>query len=368
MKILVTGARGFIGKNLAIRLCEKGAHEVIPFVRGDAVESLESLVAAADAVVHLAGENRPREVEEFTRTNVDLTRALCNAVRTSGKKIPIIFASSTQAVKDNPYGTSKREAEKIIETFSREIGSPVIIYRLPGVFGKWCRPDYNSVVATFCHNISRGLPVRMDDPAAALTLVYIDDVVSEIIGKLESGFKGCSSGNVAPEYTTTVGALNDALTAFRDGQTTLLIPPVGAGFLRALYSTYVSYLPVEKFVYDLKVFSDARGVFAEILKTEDSGQFSYFTAASGVTRGEHYHHSKTEKFLVARGKARFRYRHLATGETAEVHVSGERPQIVETIPGWAHEITNTGDTELLVLLWANEVFDREHPDTIACKV
>lgn len=368
MKILVTGAQGFIGRNLQVRLRELGRHEILAFTRNDAAESLPALVSKADAVVHLAGENRPEDVEDFTRVNVGLTQSLCDAVRKSGKKIKLIFASSIHAGKENPYGISKREAEKIVEQCARDSGGAAIIYRWPGVFGKWCRPDYNSVVATFCHNIANGLPIEIRDAGAPLRLIYIDDLVSDIIAKLDAGFEGVSRGTVEPEYETTLGALSQTLHAFRDCQKTLMAPAAGSGLVRALYATYMSYLPKEKFVYDLKSLSDPRGTFAEIIKTENAGQFSFFTAAAGVTRGEHYHHTKTEKFLVARGKARFRYRHLLTNEMVELHVSGEKPQIVETIPGWAHEITNTGDSELLVLLWANEIFDRSRPDTVACKV
>jgi UDP-2-acetamido-2,6-beta-L-arabino-hexul-4-ose reductase len=368
LRLLVTGAQGFIGKNLLVRLRELGKYEVLEFVRGDSLESLNSLVSKVDAVVHLAGENRPHDVEDFTRVNVELTQALCAAIKKTGKKVKFILASSTQAENDSPYGISKRDAEKAVERFSEETGCPAIIYRFPGVFGKWCRPNYNSVVATFCHNIANDLPVEIHDAKAPLRLIYIDDVVSDIIEKINSNPQGFCRSKVEPEYATTVGALSQTIHSFRDGQKTLVAPSAGTGLVRALYATYMSYLPKEKFFYDLKGFSDPRGTFAEIIKTENAGQFSYFTAAVNATRGSHYHHTKTEKFLVIQGKARFRYRHLLTNEIVELHVSGEKLQIVETIPGWAHEITNTGDVELLVLLWANEMFDREHPDTIACKV
>jgi UDP-2-acetamido-2,6-beta-L-arabino-hexul-4-ose reductase len=368
VRVLVTGARGFIGKNLVVRLREAGAHEVLEFGRGDVPAALDELVADADAVVHLAGENRPRDVAEFSRVNVGLTQTLCEAITKTGRPIPVIFASSSHAGKESPYGISKRKAEAVLEQFTGTTGPASLVYRFPGVFGKWCRPEYNSVVATFCHHVAHDIPVEIHDPDAAIHLVYIDDLVSEIIEKLTSGFKGFSRGKVEPEYETTVGALSQTIHSFKDCRTTLMIPAVGTGLVRALYATYMSYLPKEKFSYEIKSYSDPRGTFAEMLKTENAGQFSYFTAGVGVTRGEHYHHTKTEKFLVVRGKARFRYRHLLTNEMMELHTSGEKPEIVETIPGWAHEITNTGDSELLVLLWANEVFDRARPDTIACEV
>lgn len=368
MKLLVTGARGFIAKNLIVRLRELGGYEVFEFVKEDSLELLKSSISEASAVIHLAGANRPCDPEDFTRINVRLTQRICDAIKESGRTVTFVLASSIHAEQNTPYGMSKREAEKTVERFANETNCPAIIYRFPGVFGKWCRPDYNSVVATFCHSAANDLPVRINDPEASLRLVYIDDLVAEIIERINVGLSGIFHGKVEPEYSITVGELWQTIRAFGDCQKTFVIPSVGTGVVRALYSTYVSYLPKEKFIYDLKSFGDGRGTFTEIIKTENAGQFSYFTATVNTTRGEHYHHTKTEKFLVIRGKARFRYRHILTNEIVELNVTAERLQIIETIPGWAHEITNTGDCELLVLLWANEVFDRNNPDTIACKV
>jgi len=368
MRVLITGSGGFVGKNLSLALRERQGHEVIPFGREHESASLAARLAASDAVVHLAGVNRPQDPVEFETVNAGFTRTLCDAIERAGRPIALLVASSIQAERDNPYGRSKRAAEQAAEALATRTGCSVVIYRLPGVFGKWCRPNYNSVVATFCHNIARDLPIRVDEPDAQLRLVHVDDVVAEFIATLAAPVAGLRRGLVAPEYRTTLGELSRQIQAFRDCRETLVIERVGAGLVRALYSTYVSYLPVDRFAYGLESHPDPRGTFVEMLKTVDSGQFSYFTAHPGVTRGGHYHHSKTEKFLVIKGTARFRFRHVLTGERHEVNVTGDPPMMVETIPGWTHDITNTGTEELVVMLWANEVFDRERPDTIASPV
>lgn len=364
---MVTGVAGFIGKNLTVRLEELGL-VVLPYTRGDPTGRLRDHVATADAVIHLAGENRPVDPSGFQTGNVDLTRLLCNALKAGGRPIPLVFASSAQAGQDNLYGRSKLAAEQLIADCAAATGSRAVVYRLPGVFGKWCKPNYNSVVATFCHNIARDLPIQVRDPAAPIRLIYVDDVVSELVNAVQQGPDGYSQGHVAPEYNVTLGELATRIRAFRNSRDNLTVDRVGNGFIRALYSTYLSYLPPERFVYDLPKYGDERGVFVEMLKTPDCGQFSFFTAHPGVTRGGHYHHTKTEKFLVIRGQARFGFRHIVSGETFELRVRGERPQVVETVPGWTHDITNIGSDEMVVMLWANEVFDRSQPDTIACKV
>lgn len=368
MRVLVTGARGFIGRNLTVRLRERADVRVTEFGRAHSVEELAALVADADAVVHLAGENRPPAPADFERSNAELTIALCDAIQRCGRPVPLILASSAQAVQDNPYGRSKRAAEVAAERLATDTGNPVTIYRLPGVFGKWCRPNYNSVVATFCHNIANDLPIRIDDPTAVVRLVYVDDVVAAFMKTLQAMPAGAQRREVAPVHTIALGDLADQIRAFGNCRTSLVSEPVGRGLVRALYATYVSYLPPDRFAYDLSRHGDERGVFVEMLKTPDCGQFSYFTAHPGVIRGGHYHHSKTEKFLVIKGTARFRFRHIVTDETFELLTRGEQPQVVETVPGWTHDITNVGLDELVVMLWANEIFDRDRPDTIACKV
>jgi UDP-2-acetamido-2,6-beta-L-arabino-hexul-4-ose reductase len=373
MKILITGSNGFIGKNLQLHLAERKDVEVVCFTRNHDVAELPQLLQGVDCVFHLAGVNRPQDPQEFVSGNVDLTQALCQAVcdvaAATGKKVPIIYTSSAQAARDNPYGQSKRGAEDALLAVARSHRVPVHIFRLPNVFGKWCKPNYNSAVATFCHNIARGLPILVNDPAAPVTLVYVDDVIERFVQLMDGADAAVDAdgfATVAPQYTTTVGELARQIQAFKDSRDTLITERVGTGLVRALYATYVSYLPVELFAYEVPQHADSRGVFVEMLKTPDAGQFSYFTAHPGITRGGHYHHSKTEKFLVIKGQARFKFRHMQTGQAHELVTCGEKPEIVETVPGWTHDITNIGADEMVVMLWANEVFDRARPDTFAC--
>ena len=368
MKILVTGADGFIGQNLRVALAEREGFEALPITRASGDAELAEAAAAADAVIHLAGINRPQDPAEFTAGNADFTATLCTALLEAGRAVPVAFASSIQAERDNPYGTSKRAAEGHLRRYAEASGAPVGLYRFANVFGKWSRPNYNSAVATFCHNIARGLPIRIDDPSAEVRLVYIDDVVAELLRFLGDPGQGAALRDAGPVHSIAVGELARQIEAFRDVRSTLVSERVGTGLVRALYATYVSFLPPEAFSYGVPKYGDARGVFVEMLKTPDCGQFSFFTAHPGITRGGHYHHTKTEKFLVIRGRARYRFRHLLTDETFEVESAGEEPLVVETIPGWAHDITNIGDDELVVMLWANEIFDRQKPDTVASRV
>ena len=374
MKILITGANGFIGMNLRLRLRERKDVEVVCYSRDQQVEELPQLLKGVDFVFHLAGVNRPKDINEFTTGNTNLTRDLCHAVQgvasTMGKSIPILFASSTQASLDTLYGQSKRDAETALAVLGKETPLvPIHVFRLPNVFGKWCKPNYNSVVATFCHNISRDFPIQVNDANASMTLVYIDDVVEQFINIMDGGspLLGADGfASVQPQYATTVGELAHLIQAFYDSRGSLVTERVGTGLARALYATYVSYLPLENFSYDIPGHADTRGVFVEMLKTPDCGQFSFFTAHPGQTRGGHYHHSKTEKFLVIKGQGLFRFRHMLSGQTHELTTSGDKPQIVDTVPGWTHDITNTGVEEMLVMLWANEIFDRARPDTYIC--
>ncbi|MGQ0708804.1 MAG: UDP-2-acetamido-2,6-beta-L-arabino-hexul-4-ose reductase [Rhodoferax sp.] len=368
MRVLVTGANGFIGKNLVLRLREQADTEVLTFARGDTDADLQGGLILADAVIHLAGENRPVSSDAFEQVNVRLTEQICEGLRTLSKPVPLLFASSAQAELDNPYGRSKLAAEQAVEQLAQGHGNPVAIYRLPGVFGKWCKPNYNSVVATFCHNKANDLPVQINDSNACIRLVYVDDVINAFLSLLASPWSGLVRPLVAPEYGITLGELSLQIDAFKNCRSTLVSERVGTGLTRALYATYVSYLPKEKFSYEVPAYGDARGVFVEMLKTPDAGQFSFFTAHPGITRGGHYHHTKTEKFLVIKGKARFGFRHMLTNEVYHLDTAGAKPQVVETVPGWTHDITNVGDEEMVVMLWANEILDRSSPDTIASQV
>ncbi|QIE24843.1 capsular polysaccharide biosynthesis protein CapF [Caballeronia sp. SBC2] len=373
MKVLITGADGFIGKNLRQHLANRADVEIVCFDVADSVSRLPEILRQVDFVFHFAGVNRPQDPKDFATGNRDLTQALCEVAcriaETTSKKLPILLTSSVQAERNNPYGQSKLGAEEAVFGAARSHGLPAHVFRLPNVFGKWCRPNYNSAVATFCHNIARDLPIQINDPAARVDLVYIDDVVERFV-QLMDGAKATPDGEgfatITPQYSATVGELAELIRGFRESRNTLTTERVGSGFLRALYSTYVSYLPTNEFAYTVPQHADPRGVFVEMLKTPDCGQFSYFTAHVGVTRGGHYHHSKTEKFLVIKGRAAFKFRHMQTGETYELFTSGDKAEIVETVPGWTHDITNIGDDEMIVMLWANEVFDRARPDTYAC--
>jgi UDP-2-acetamido-2,6-beta-L-arabino-hexul-4-ose reductase len=346
--------------------------QVVCFTRSDDLAQLPVIIQGVDFVFHLAGVNRPLDPVEFVSGNTDLTQALCKVVttvaETTGRKVPVVYTSSTQAVYENAYGDSKRGAEGALLELQRSHGVPVHVFRLPNVFGKWCKPNYNSVVATFCHNIAHGMPIQVNDPEASVTLVYVDDVMKRfmrIMDGADAAVDADGFATMAPQYITTVGELARQFQVFKDSRVTLMTERVGTGLMRALYATYVSYLPVESFAYTVPQYSDPRGVFAELLKTPDCGQLSYFTAHPGITRGGHYHHSKTEKFLVIKGQARFKFRHMQTGQCHELVTTGEKAEVVETVPGWTHDITNIGSYEMVVMLWANEVFDRTLPDTFA---
>ena len=367
MRILVTGSNGFIGKNLVVRLNELGLHTEV-YTRKNSVQDLPNLIEKSDFIVHLAGENRPIDEKYFDTINVGLTASICESVRSIGRQIPIILASSVQATLDNAYGKSKLDAEVVVKSLESNTESPVYIYRLPGVFGKWCKPNYNSVVATFCHNISHNLPIRVSNPSFELNLVYIDDVVEEFIQVIQGQQNNKKELSVQPEYKIKLGDLVTQIELFREGRDSLISEKVGDGLPRKLYSTYVSYFSPKQFVYSIPSYGDERGMFAEMLKTKDSGQFSFFTAKPGVTRGGHYHHSKTEKFLVIQGRAKFGFRNIATDETHEIITTSKELKIVETVPGWSHDITNIGTEEIIVMLWANEIFDPDNPDTISHKV
>jgi UDP-2-acetamido-2,6-beta-L-arabino-hexul-4-ose reductase len=365
-RVAITGADGFVGRNLTVRLGELG-NVVLPLTRASRADDWHRAIAGADAVVHLAGANRPADPADFMAINAGTAELLAASVIAAKRAIPVIYASSAKALDDTDYGRSKRAGEDRLLTLTEQTGSPVYVFRLPNVFGKWARPNYNSAIATFCHNIAREMPIRIDDPAAPLSLVYVDDAVQAFLdvldGKMSTGFVAAS-----PIYSTTLGAVVDILRGFRSDRDDNLIDQVGTGLTRALYATYVAALPPSAFSYPIVSHQDPRGAFSEMLKTRTSGQFSYFTAHPGVTRGGHYHHTKTEKFLIVHGDALFRFRHIVSGETHEIRTSGSEPVIVETVPGWTHDVTNVGENMMISVLWANEIFDRDRPDTVAAKV
>lgn len=388
MKILITGAHGFLGQNLCAALaeirdghdrrsdhafCEDPAKMTLRlYGRENTPEDLDALCADCDFVFHLAGVNRPKNPSEFLVGNRDLTAALLDSLRRHGNRCPVLLSSSTQAARNNPYGASKRAGEALAFAHARETGAEVLVYRLPGVFGKWSRPNYNTVVATFCHNVARGLPITVNDGAAPLNLVYIDDVVEEFIqalrglpNRLGDGF--CA---VSVHHETTVGQVAETIRSFPGLREGLEVPRLDEPLTKKLYSTYLSFLPPEEFLYDLKMNKDARGSFTELIRTPDRGQFSVNISKPGVTKGQHWHHTKSEKFIVVKGEALIQLRRIgaqADGSpwpVEEFRVSGERIQAVEMIPGYTHNIINLSETEdLVTLMWANEPFDPARPDT-----
>ncbi|MEB6672250.1 UDP-2-acetamido-2,6-beta-L-arabino-hexul-4-ose reductase [Acinetobacter pittii] len=367
MKILVTGSNGFIAKNLIQFLSEKPEIEILKAHRETTDQEFEQSVLAADWIIHLAGVNRPLNESEFAEGNTTLTEKIAQILQQANKKTPVILSSSIQVERDNPYGKSKLGGEQALVALNQAQGNPVYICRLANVFGKWSRPNYNSAVATFCHNVANDLPLQIHDENAVIRLVYVDDVV-ETFWNILNGQQVEQIFQVEPEYQITVGDLAKVLNGFKASRDTLITDRVGTGLTRALYSTYLSFFKPQQFDYSVPKYGDARGVFVEMLKTPDAGQFSYFTAHPGITRGGHYHHTKTEKFLVIKGKALFKFKHVVTGEFYELETQGDEPRIVETVPGWTHDITNIGDDEMIVMLWANEIFDRNKPDTYAMPI
>jgi UDP-2-acetamido-2,6-beta-L-arabino-hexul-4-ose reductase len=372
MKVLVTGANGFVGQNLLVRLKEEEI-KFTTFTRSDTIEDLEAKVQNCNFIVHLAGVNRPKNESEYTEGNTDLTTKVASILDRLNLKIPVIYSSSIQAELDNPYGLSKKLAEDALNKLADYNGNLIFNYRLPNVFGKWCKPNYNSAVATFCYNTINDLPIQVNEPSALINLVYIDDVINEFISVIKKVtqceyISTVHSYDVKPVYQISVGELVNQLQLFKESKSNNITERVGTDLIRALYSTYISYFKPEQFIYPLVKHEDPRGVFVEMLKTKDSGQFSFFSAHPGITRGGHYHHSKNEKFLVVKGKARFGFRQIATDEYYELFTAGDEPQVVETVPGWSHDITNVGDDEMYVMLWANEIFNPENPDTVYHKV
>jgi UDP-2-acetamido-2,6-beta-L-arabino-hexul-4-ose reductase len=367
MKILITGSNGFIAKNLIEHLRRDKGIQFYLFSKNDSIDILKAYVKEVDFIYHLAGVNRPENINEFYEGNSGLTKNIVDILIQENKNTPILLSSSTQSDLDNDYGKSKLEAQNLLIDYSKQINAKVFIYKLPNIFGKWSKPNYNSVISTWCHNMANDLDIQVNDKNVELNLVYIDDVVNEFIKCLHGDTK---SGYIEIDtiYYKTLGEISELLYQFKDNRKTLIIPNVASGFERALYSTYLSYLSTDDFSYNLKGYKDDRGVFYEILKTLDSGQFSLSTTAPGIMRGNHYHHTKNEKFLVVKGEATIEFRHIVTNELASYNLSDKKMEVVEMIPGYTHNIKNTGNEEMVLFLWANESFDQDNPDTYFLEV
>ena len=382
MKVLVTGAHGFVGKNLCATLYNIAAgkdrsHGIDPAIEVYEYDVdtdpalLDAYCRDCDFVFHLAGVNRPRDPAEFMAGNFGFTSTLLDTLRRHGNTCPVMISSSIQAALDNPYGQSKRAGEELLFAYGAETGADVLVYRLPNVFGKWCRPNYNSAIATFCHNVSHDLPIQVSDRAIELTLVYIDDVVDELMRALQGeANRDGAYCRVPVEHKATLGEIVDFIYAFRDQPTTLMMPEIPKdSFAKKLYSTYLSYLPADKAIFDLKMNVDDRGSFTELLKTASNGQFSVNISKPGITKGQHWHHTKWEFFMVVSGTGRIEQRKIGTDEVLTFDVSGDRIQAVQMLPGYTHNIINLSDTQdLVTVMWANELFDPNKPDTFFEKV
>ncbi|MEA5051090.1 MAG: NAD-dependent epimerase/dehydratase family protein [Oscillospiraceae bacterium] len=370
-KVLVTGANGFIGRNFCCELSRFPDRYAL--LRADVETSAEQLreyLGACDVVVHFAGVNRPKDDSEFRTGNAGFTGDVVSELAELGNAVPVVMTSSVQAAFDNPYGRSKREGEEVLFSYGRVQKVPVYVFRLPNVFGKWCRPNYNSAVATFCYNIARGLPIQVNEPERIMTLVYIDDVVAAVRAAVDGELLPRADGYcyVPTAYTAPLQYIADKIAEFRAVRDTLVMPAL-TGLDKALYSTYLSYLPTDAFAYAPVKHADARGLFAELFKTAELGQFSVSTTAPGITRGNHWHHTKTEKFIVVSGEASTRLRKIDETGVVEYRTSGETPTVIDIPPGYTHSITNTSaDRELVTLIWANEPFDPARPDTYPAEV
>ncbi|MEG2898609.1 MAG: capsular polysaccharide biosynthesis protein CapF [Eubacterium sp.] len=406
MKILVTGAKGFIGKNLIAELQNKQTKEqhekgtsliemIFEYDQDTNPELLKTYTKECDFVYHLAGVNRPENNDAFMTGNFGFTSTLLDQLKAQGNKAPIMLASSTQATQNNPYGQSKKAGEELLFNYEKETGSKVLIYRFPNVFGKWCKPNYNSAVATFCHNIARDLPIQVNDPEVLMHLVYIDDVVEELLHALEghehreeaetkkafnddiinvvkinqkrlqTGKQFCS---VPIVQTIKLGEIVTLIKSFKNSRKTLEVPNMKDPFTKKLYATYLSDLPEEAFSYPLKMHVDARGSFTEFIRTPERGQVSINVSKPGITKGNHWHHTKNEKFLVVKGRGLIRFRKIGSDHTIDYHVTGDKLEVVDIPTGYTHNIINEGDEEMVTVMWANEAFDPDKPDTYFLEV
>ena len=366
--ILITGAGGFVGKNLVATLRTAGYTDLMLFEKDDTPETLADYCRRAAFVVHLAGINRPTNPSEFYTGNAGLTDTLLANLEAAGNTAPVLVTSSTQAELDNDYGKSKRQAEEAIFAHRRRTGATVYVFRMPGVFGKWCRPNYTSVVATFCHNVAHGLPIQVRDPAFSLPLIYIDDVVACILAAFDGQVMMDRSAtpicHMHPIHEVTLGRLAELIQGFAAGRTSLAVPDLAPGsFEKKLYSTYLSYLPSDQFSYPLEMHTDNRGSFTEFLRSPERGQVSINISHPGIVKGNHWHHTKNEKFLVVKGEGVIRFRNIFSREVIEYHVSGDKLEVVDIPCGYTHNIENVGTEDMVTVMWANEAFDPDHPDT-----
>ncbi|AEF17824.1 NAD-dependent epimerase/dehydratase [Thermoanaerobacterium xylanolyticum LX-11] len=369
MKILVTGVRGFVGKNLIAELNNKRYKNIYKFDNDTDKSLLDEYTKDCEFVFHLAGVNRPKDEKEFMEGNFGFTSELLDLLKKHNNKAPILITSSIQAELDNPYGKSKRAGEELLFNYSKETGAKVLVYRLPNLFGKWSRPNYNSVVATYCYNIARGLDIQINDPETELTLCYIDDVLDEFIRALEG--RETRNGEycyVPVVHKIKLGDLAETIKSFKKSRKDLSIPNMDNELIKKLYSTYLSFLPENEFSYDLNMHCDDRGSFTEFIRTPDRGQLSINITKPGITKGNHWHHTKNEKFLVVSGKGIIRFRKVDSDEIIEYKVSGEKLQVVDIPTGYTHSIENVGDTDLVTIMWANEAFNPEKPDTYYLEV
>ena len=383
MKVLVTGAKGFVGRNLCLTLEQMPDVEVLKYDLGDEPK-LDGYAAECDFVMHLAGVNRPKDPSEFKTGNTVFTEDILEKLAARSNPPPVLLSSSIQAALDNDYGKSKLAAEDAVRAYGEKTGAPVFVYRLANVFGKWCRPNYNSAVATWVYNIARDLPIMVRDPAATVTLVYIDDVVKSFISHVERVEtcreieSTCSIRStrlkeilsVEPSYTRSLGEIVELIKSFHDESNTLMVPDQQDGFSKKLYSTYLAALPEDKFSYPLTMHCDNRGSFTEALHSSERGQVSVNVSKPGIAKGQHWHHTKHEKFLVVsgRGEINFRMADDPNGKIITYKVSGDKLEVVRIPPGYTHNIINVGDTDMVTVMWANEVFDPANPDTFRLEV
>jgi UDP-2-acetamido-2,6-beta-L-arabino-hexul-4-ose reductase len=363
-EVLITGSGGFIGRNLTAHLKGREGVTLLLHDIDNSRSDLHASLARADVIFHLAGINRPQDPREFETGNAGLTHDICKVLIAAGRRPRLVMSSSIQAELDNPYGISKRRAEVEAEEYAAKTGAEVAIYRLPNVFGKGCRPNYNSAVATFCHNIAHDLEIKVNDPNVEMTLVYIDDVIDEFMRALAGSPTRQGSYCVVPVvHQVTLGQIVELLYSFQHSRTDLQVPNQGDGFTKKLYATYLSYLPADKFSYPLKMNVDARGSFTEFLKTPERGQVSVNISKPTITKGNHWHHTKNEKFLVVSGRGVIRFRKPGDTAVLQYFVSGEKLEVVDIPPGYTHNIENLGDTDMVTVMWASEPFDPARPDT-----